>query len=200
MSKIKLKLFVETYLSLEEFHTLLHYLYPFLIYARISISGHETGTTTSLVAVLLGAKIIERHFTLDKTMRGSDHQASLDPAELTDFVRKVRQIEKSSKIPLISSLEISKILNVDQEIVDLLIKQVEERQIFPCEIPCNQKLGKSLVYSRNLKCGDVLTGNNVAVKVSEPKGIPAENYDDLLGKILSKNVEADDACQDSDFL
>ncbi len=178
----------------------LHYLYPFLIYAHISISGHETGTTTSLVAVLLGAKIIERHFTLDKTMRGSDHQASLDPAELTDFIRKVRQIEKNSKIPLNSSLEISQILKVDQEIVDLLTKKVGERRIFPCEIPCNQKLGKSLVYSRNLKCGDVLTENDVAVKVSEPKGIPAENYDDLVGKVLTKDVNADDPCQNTDFL
>jgi sialic acid synthase len=163
------------------------------------ISGHETGTTTSLVAVLLCAKIIERHFTLDKTMRGSDHRASLDPAELKDFVEKVRLIEENSEIPLISSLEISQILNVDKEIIDLLIKKVEERQIFPCEIPCNQKLGKSLIYSRNLKCGYILTEKDITVKVSEPKGIPAEYYNDLVGKVLSKNVNADDACQETDF-
>ncbi|KAM9314125.1 N-acetylneuraminate-9-phosphate synthase-like [Pholidichthys leucotaenia] len=55
----------------------------------IGYSGHESGIEISLAAVALGAKVLERHITLDKTWKGSDHEASLDPGELAELVRSV---------------------------------------------------------------------------------------------------------------
>merc|ERR1712226_1293460 len=59
----------------------------------IGYSGHESGFTVSLGAVALGAKVLERHVTLDKTWKGTDHKASLDMNELADLVKQVRILE-----------------------------------------------------------------------------------------------------------
>ncbi|KAB0405777.1 hypothetical protein E2I00_003492 [Balaenoptera physalus] len=61
----------------------------------IGYSGHETGIVISVAAVALGAKVLERHITLDKTWKGSDHSASLEPGELAELVRSVRLLGKS---------------------------------------------------------------------------------------------------------
>ncbi|XP_069022835.1 sialic acid synthase-like [Embiotoca jacksoni] len=61
----------------------------------IGYSGHESGINISVAAVALGAKVIERHITLDKTWKGSDHAASLEPSELTELVRSIRLVEKA---------------------------------------------------------------------------------------------------------
>jgi len=59
----------------------------------VGFSDHTEGDEISLAAVALGAKVIERHFTLDKTMTGPDHKASLEPAELTRLIKKIRRVE-----------------------------------------------------------------------------------------------------------
>ena len=61
----------------------------------IGFSDHTLGVHISLAAVSLGAKVIERHFTLDRTQQGPDHNFSLEPEELKDMVEKIRDIEKS---------------------------------------------------------------------------------------------------------
>ncbi len=61
----------------------------------VGYSGHETGLPSSVAAVVLGACIIERHITLDRSMWGSDHAASLEPNGITRLVRDIRLIEKS---------------------------------------------------------------------------------------------------------
>ena len=63
--------------------------------AVIGYSGHEQGIAISPAAVALGAKIIERHFTLDRTMKGSDHAASLEPQGFSKMVRNIRAIENA---------------------------------------------------------------------------------------------------------
>lgn len=67
-------------------------LYPDAI---IGYSGHETGLWTTLCAVAMGARIIERHITLDRAMKGSDHAASVEPGGLKLLVREIRQCEKA---------------------------------------------------------------------------------------------------------
>ena len=64
--------------------------YPDLI---IGYSGHETGLSTTYAAVALGAKIIERHITLDRSMWGTDHSASVEPHGLESLVSNIRDIE-----------------------------------------------------------------------------------------------------------
>jgi N-acetylneuraminate synthase len=61
----------------------------------VGYSGHETGLPSSIAAVALGACAIERHITLDRSMWGSDHAASLEPNGITRLVRDIRLIEKS---------------------------------------------------------------------------------------------------------
>lgn len=81
----------------------------------IGYSGHETGIAISVAAVALGAKVLERHITLDKTWKGSDHSASLEPGELAELVRSVRLVEKALGSPT--------------------------KQLLPCEMACNEKVG-----------------------------------------------------------
>ena len=61
----------------------------------VGYSDHTQGTAVSVAAVALGARVIEKHFTLDKAMVGPDHQASLEPDELTWMVTEIRMIEKA---------------------------------------------------------------------------------------------------------
>ena len=59
----------------------------------VGYSGHETGVVTSAAAVALGACVVERHITMDRAMRGSDHAASLGPAGLAKMIQHIRYIE-----------------------------------------------------------------------------------------------------------
>jgi N-acetylneuraminate synthase len=61
----------------------------------VGYSGHETGLPSSIAALVLGACVIERHITLDRSLWGSDHAASLEPNGITRLVRDIRLIEKS---------------------------------------------------------------------------------------------------------
>lgn len=67
-----------------------------------------------MAAVALGAKVVERHVTLDKTWKGSDHQASLEPKELAELVKAIRTVEKAMGSPI--------------------------KQLLPCEMACNEKV------------------------------------------------------------
>ena len=65
----------------------------------VGYSGHDTGTAISLAAAAMGARMLERHLTLDRTMRGPDHKASLEPAVFTEQVRALREVEASIGVP-----------------------------------------------------------------------------------------------------
>lgn len=78
-------------LNLERIHTLQHE-FP---NAVIGYSGHEPGLWTTLCAVAMGARIIERHITLDRTMRGSDHASSIEPGGLHLLMREIRNFERA---------------------------------------------------------------------------------------------------------
>ncbi|XP_012493719.1 PREDICTED: sialic acid synthase [Propithecus coquereli] len=132
----------------------------------VGYSGHETGIAISVAAVALGAKVLERHITLDKTWKGSDHSASLEPGELAELVRSVRLVERAMGSPT--------------------------KQLLPCEMACNEKLGKSVVAKVKIPEGTVLTLDMLTVKVGEPKGYPPEDIFNLVGKKVLVTVEEDD--------
>lgn len=78
----------------EELHlSRIHQLASDFAYSPIGYSGHEAGLWTTLMAVGMGARIVERHITLDRTMKGSDHSASLEPDGLKRLVREIRNFE-----------------------------------------------------------------------------------------------------------
>ena len=107
---------------------------------HIGYSGHELGYVPTLGAVAKGAKVIERHFTLDKTMKGSDHACSLNPAEFAEMVQSIRILEKSMGVP--------------------------GKTFLPCEKACFSKLGKSVVTGRKLEANHILNLEDLKVKVS----------------------------------
>ncbi|XP_054268101.1 sialic acid synthase-like isoform X2 [Macrosteles quadrilineatus] len=132
----------------------------------IGYSGHELGTAISVAAVSLGAKIIERHLTLSKQWKGSDHCCSLEPDEFKQMVKDIRTVEQALGSPV--------------------------KQFLSCERSCYQKLGKSIVAARDLTSGSVLTQESVKIKVSEPSGLSCKHLSSLLGKTLNKDIKNDE--------
>lgn len=133
----------------------------------IGYSGHESGISISVAAVALGAKVVERHVTLDKTWKGSDHEASLLPSELAELVRSIRLVERALGNGV--------------------------KRMLPCEKACHDKLGKSVVAKVKIPRGTVLTRDMLAVKVAEPMGVAAEDIFELVGKMVTDDVEEDES-------
>jgi len=131
----------------------------------VGYSDHTLGIEVDIAAVAMGASCIEKHFTLDKTMDGPDHKASLEPEELKAMVCAIRNIEKamgsSEKKPSTS------------ESVNIGVVR------------------KSIVVSQNIKKGEVLTEKNIAVK-RPGNGISPMKWDSIIGSIATKNYNIDD--------
>ena len=140
----------------------------------IGYSGHETGTSVSLAAVAIGARVLERHVTLDKSWKGSDHKASLDMEELSFLIKEIRTIELSLGSP--------------------------EKTLLPIEAPMKRKLGKSVVAVGNLTAGTVLTEGQLAVKNAEPCGIPPQDFEKVVGARLTRDLEDDETIQENDVV
>ena len=136
------------------------------IHPLVGYSGHERGINVSLAAVALGATIIERHFTLDRTMEGPDHAASLTHPELKRLIEGIREIESA------------------------LGKGIQ-RVVSQGEMINRENLGKSLVASKDLPKGTVL--NTEHIKVCSPgQGLSPQRYEELLGKTLQRDVGSED--------
>lgn len=131
----------------------------------IGYSDHTIGIEVPIAAVALGAVVIEKHFTLDKTMEGPDHAASLEPLELAEMVRAIRNIEQArgdGRKKRTSS---------------------EERN---CAV-----VRKSIVASKDIKAGDVFTEENLTVK-RPGNGISPMKWHEVLGKVAQKDYDADE--------
>ncbi|XP_075147034.1 N-acetylneuraminic acid synthase isoform X2 [Haematobia irritans] len=173
--------------------SLLRAQYPHVV---IGYSGHEIGLEISKAAVLMGARIIERHFTLDNTLKGSDHKCSLQPKDMSILVSDIKELMSNSITKTaFSSFEIISILGDSSDVKDSLNDCDEYKVLAPCEISCRNKLGKSLVAKRILNTGHVISADDIKVKVSEPHGIWAEHLDDVIGKQLLIQIEADEPLQ-----
>jgi sialic acid synthase len=72
------------------------------------------------------------------------------------------------------------------------------KQLQPSEEPCYNRLGKTLVAARDLSAGDLITAENVKVKVAEPRGYPAEKYADIIGKELVRDIQEDESIMVTD--
>ena len=104
----------------------------------VGYSGHERGLAPTEAAVALGAKVVERHFTIDRTMIGPDHAASLEPMGLQRLVRNIRNIEKALGSP--------------------------EKRIVEAERQVRERLAKSIVARRDIPAGTVITADMLTVK------------------------------------
>ena len=138
----------------------------------IGYSGHEQGIAIPPAAVALGAKIIERHFTLDRTMKGGDHAASLEPQGFAKMVRDIRHIEEA-----MGSTE----------------KKIQES-----EAPVFRKLAKSIVSAVDINSGDSITADMLTTK-GPGTGISPMRLNDLIGKISKIEIPADQVIMEEDI-
>ena len=132
----------------------------------IGYSDHTLGIEVPIAAVALGATVIEKHFTLDKTLPGPDHKASLEPEELKAMVMAIRNIEKAVGGSGLKEVSVSEAKN----------KPIAR---------------KSIVASKYIKKGDLLTEKNITVK-RPGIGISPMQWDKVIGKIAKKDFEEDD--------
>jgi len=132
--------------------------------AVIGFSDHTEGICASPYAVAMGAKIVEKHFTLDKNMEGPDHKASLSPDELILLVEEIRKVEQ----------------------------MLGSREVFPTESEKETKkaLQKCLVSKVDFRKGDIITRKNIAAKRTGGRGIPALEFYKVLGLELTRNTSA----------
>ena len=124
------------------------------------------GIEVPIAAVALGATVIEKHFTLDKTLPGPDHKASLEPEELKAMVMAIRNVEKA--IGGSGLKEVSK-------------SEAKNKPI----------ARKSIVATKTIKKGDLFSVENLTVK-RPGTGISPMQWDNVIGKTAKKDFEEDD--------
>lgn len=128
-------------------------------------SDHTQGIEIPIAAVALGSTVIEKHFTLDRMMEGPDHKASLEPDELNAMVRAIRNIEKA---------------------LGNGIKKPTKSEIKNIHIA-----RKSIVASRNIKEGELLSTENITVK-RPSNGISPMQWDNVIGTVALKDYQEDE--------
>jgi N,N'-diacetyllegionaminate synthase len=132
---------------------------------KIGYSDHTQGIEVPIAAVAMGAEVIEKHFTLDRTMSGPDHQASLESAELKAMITGIRRvslamgngIKKPSK----------------SEMKNMAIAR------------------KSIVAARQIKAGETFSEDNICVK-RPGDGLNPMRWDEMVGRVAQRSYEVDD--------
>ncbi len=132
----------------------------------VGYSDHSQGVGASPYAVALGAKVIEKHFTLDRNMEGPDHKASLEPDELKCLVQTIRRVEKyigtGIKMPTCS------------------------------ESFTRKALQKYLVAKKKISVGETFTEENIVAKRTNGVGISAIYFDDIVGRCSRREYLVDE--------
>lgn len=128
----------------------------------IGFSSHDSGIAMALAAYVLGARIVEKHFTLNRAMRGADHAFSLEPQGLSKLVRDLRR----AHVALGDGT----------------------KRIYPCEVEASVKMGKKLVTTRALPAGYVLSAEDIAAR-SPGDGVPPHELEKFVGRALWRPVE-----------
>ena len=133
---------------------------------KVGYSDHTLGTEVPIAAVALGAKIIEKHFTLDRNLPGPDQLASLEPNELKFMVDSIRNIE-------------------------LAISGSGEKLPSESERKNIEIARKSIVAKTNILKGDMFSEKNITTK-RPGNGLSPMQWDNVIGKIANKNFNEDD--------
>ncbi len=131
----------------------------------IGYSDHTLGIEVPIAAVAMGATVLEKHFTLDRKLPGPDHQASLEPDELSLMIRSIRHIEQAMghdiKMPT------------------------------PSELKNRQIARKSIVAARAISANEIFSENNLTVK-RPGTGVSPMHWDELIGRRAARNYVEDE--------
>ena len=131
----------------------------------IGLSDHESGISLAIVAYMLGARVVEKHFTLNRAWRGTDHAFSLAPSGMRRLVRNLKRAYVALGEPVKKRLEF------------------EEGPLY--------KMGKKLVVAHDLPKGHRIKREDIAIK-SPGDGMPPYEIDNIIGKTLKKNLLEDE--------
>ena len=131
----------------------------------IGYSGHDNGIAMPLAAYMLGARIIEKHFTLNRAMKGTDHRFSLEPVGMKKMIRDLQRVR--------------------------LALGDGRKKVYASEASPALKMGKKLVAARDLPAGHVLTAADIAIK-SPGDGLPPYHLERVLGMMLLRPMRADE--------
>ena len=132
---------------------------------HVGYSDHTLGIEVPIAATAMGATVIEKHFTLDRTMEGPDHKASLEPNELKGMVIAIRNVEKA-----LGSKEKK-------------VSQSEENNV--------KIVRKSIVASKSINKGDLFTEENLTTK-RPGTGINPMKWNEIVGSSADRNYKADE--------
>ncbi len=144
------------------------------IHDVIGYSGHERGTAITIAAVALGAKVVERHITLDRNMEGPDHAASLEPAEFKALVDGIRQVEQA--LPWTGP----------------------GRLASQGELLNRENLSKSVIAARPIAQGETFTEDSLRV-ASPGQGLAPYRLPELLGKVAPRDIRIGDFLYEGDL-
>lgn len=132
---------------------------------EVGYSDHTRGIEVPIAAVALGATVIEKHFTLDRNMKGPDHKASLEPSELKNMIDSIRHIEKAlgngMKLP------------AESEKKNMVIAR------------------KSIIAKSDIKAGEIFSDINLTAK-RPGSGISPMNWFDVIGRVAKRDFEEDE--------
>ena len=132
---------------------------------NIGFSDHSEGIAIPTAAVAMGATVIEKHYTLDKTLEGPDHVASLEPHELRAMVQQIRKVERALGDGV--------------------------KQPSAIELKNRTVARKSLVAAQDIQAGDEFTVNNITIK-RPGTGISPANYWSYVGQVAKKSYKRDE--------
>lgn len=132
----------------------------------VGYSGHERGFHIPVAAVAMGAVVIEKHLTLDRSMEGNDHKISLLPSEFKQMVTEIRQLEEALGSDGVRKMTQGERMN-------------------------RANLAKSLVANCSLKAGEVITAGMIAVK-SPGRGLGPNRLHDLVGRVTKRDFKSGD--------
>lgn len=132
----------------------------------VGYSGHERGFHVPLAAVALGARIIEKHFTIDRSMEGNDHKVSLLPGEFADMVQQIREVETALGV-------------------------ADPRGLTQGEMMNRINLAKSLVAGRDIARGEIIDADAITVR-SPGRGLQPNARPQLTGRRAVRDIAAGD--------
>jgi len=134
--------------------------------AIIGYSGHDNGILAGVIAYMLGATVLEKHFTLNRAWKGTDHKFSLEPEGLRKQVRDLRRVDMSLGDPV--------------------------RKVYDIEVDPRKKMGKGIYASRPLVKGTVVSWDDLCLK-TPPNGIPPYRIYEIVGKKLKMDLKEEDS-------
>ena len=138
----------------------------------IGSSDHFNGTLSGPIAYMKGARVFEKHVTLNRAWKGTDHSFALEPDGFRKFVRDIKRV-KHMMLPKPMS-------------------EVGNEKVF-------QKLGKSLVANYDIKLGEKFTLENLSGRIFNQTYIPVRESNNVLGTIAKRDISKGEAIQCADF-